>query len=188
MKISYVTSFTGQMLRKILSSVKLTQKDITYEVFSNNSNVLEELQPAYINKSIEDIFENLSGDVIILGGYMRIVPEKYVTKYKGRMINYHPSYLPDLPGKDPQVRALKEYKTNSKLYTGGTVHFVDEGVDTGQIIAQERYFFKGDETEDIIFNRLDDLGAELLTQVINHWPYSLLTEVPDNWPQMTTNK
>ena len=72
-------------------------------------------------------------DLVCLAGYMRIVGKDFVGAYEGRMMNIHPSLLPAFPGLDAQAQAL-EYGV--KL-SGCTVHFVDEGVDTGPIILQE---------------------------------------------------
>ncbi len=71
--------------------------------------------------------------LVCLAGYMRIVGKDFVGAYEGRMMNIHPSLLPAFPGLDAQAQAL-EYGV--KL-SGCTVHFVDEGVDTGPIILQE---------------------------------------------------
>lgn len=83
-------------------------------------------------KEVEKIIDSLNPDFICLAGYMRILSENFVKKYKWKIINIHPALLPSFPGVEAQRQAF-EYGV--KL-TGCTVHFVDEGVDSGPIILQ----------------------------------------------------
>lgn len=69
---------------------------------------------------------------IVLAGYMRLVSETLLTAYASKIVNIHPSLLPSFPGKDAIGQAL----AHGVKVTGVTVHFVDEGMDTGPIIAQ----------------------------------------------------
>ncbi len=71
-------------------------------------------------------------DLVVLAGYMKILPPSIVRAFSGRMVNIHPSLLPRYPGLHAIRRALEAGETR----TGVTVHWVDEGVDTGPIIAQ----------------------------------------------------
>jgi phosphoribosylaminoimidazolecarboxamide formyltransferase/IMP cyclohydrolase len=72
-------------------------------------------------------------DLLVLAGYMKIIPKEIVQKYRNKIINIHPSLLPAFPG----AHGIEEaFKAGMKV-TGVTVHFVDEEVDTGPIIAQE---------------------------------------------------
>lgn len=76
--------------------------------------------------------DQLTPDLVALAGFMMIVPKEVTESFYGRMINIHPSLLPDLPGLDTHSRALSE----NRLRHGCTVHFIDSEVDTGPIIAQ----------------------------------------------------
>jgi phosphoribosylglycinamide formyltransferase 1 len=73
-----------------------------------------------------------SVDLVCLAGFMRIVKGALMTRYRGRMLNIHPALLPSFKGLDAQAQAL----AYGVRFSGCTVHFVDEGVDTGPIIVQ----------------------------------------------------
>src|SRR5699024_12376893 len=77
--------------------------------------------------------ERLKVEWIVLAGYMRIVGETLLEAYKNRIVNVHPSLLPSFPRKDAVGQAIDA----GVKVSGVTIHFVDEGVDTGPIIAQE---------------------------------------------------
>ncbi|MEJ5165792.1 MAG: phosphoribosylglycinamide formyltransferase [Thermoanaerobaculia bacterium] len=83
-------------------------------------------------EEVEKIIDSLSPDFIVLAGYMRILSEEFVRKYKWKIVNIHPALLPSFPGVEAQRQAL-EYGVK---FSGCTVHFVDEGVDSGPIILQ----------------------------------------------------
>ncbi len=96
-------------------------------------------------QSREEYDEYLSGkmnsmniDLICLAGYMRILTEKFLDKFKGKIMNIHPALLPSFGG--PGMYGLNVHKAvieSGVKITGCTVHFVDKGVDTGPIIIQK---------------------------------------------------
>ncbi|MBM4764555.1 phosphoribosylglycinamide formyltransferase [Bacillus sp. B15-48] len=86
---------------------------------------------AYETK-IVDLLEELQIDFIVLAGYMRLVGPTLLNRYEGRIVNIHPSILPAFPGKDAIGQALAA----GVKKTGVTVHYVDAGMDTGEVIAQ----------------------------------------------------
>lgn len=84
-------------------------------------------------------------ELICLAGYMRIVGEELLNAYKGRIINIHPSLLPAFAGVKPIERAM-EYGV--KVY-GATIHYVDETLDGGKIIAQRAIDYEGNDIEEL---------------------------------------
>ena len=88
--------------------------------------------------------------LICLAGFMRILSPKFIKKFKNRILNIHPSILPAFPGLDAQKQAIESDVSHS----GCTVHFVDEGVDTGPIIVQKTVKIKNGDTEETLSKRI----------------------------------
>ena len=84
-----------------------------------------------------------SNGLVCLAGFMRIISPYFIKEYKNRILNIHPALLPAFPGLDAQKQAIE---FGSK-FSGCTVHFVDEGVDTGPIIIQEIVKINNNDTE-----------------------------------------
>jgi phosphoribosylglycinamide formyltransferase 1 len=82
--------------------------------------------------AIGEWIESLQADLVVLAGYMQLLSESFVERFRGRVVNIHPALLPAFPGLDAIGQALAAGVET----TGVTVHFVDEGVDTGPVIAQ----------------------------------------------------
>lgn len=89
-------------------------------------------------------------ELVCLAGYMQIVGAILLGHYRSRIINIHPSLLPSFPGLNAQRQALD----HGVLITGCTVHFVDEGCDTGPIIIQSAVPVKEKDTEDALSERI----------------------------------
>ena len=88
--------------------------------------------------------------LICLAGFMRILSPEFIKKYKNHILNIHPSILPAFPGLDAQKRAID----SGVRYSGCTVHFVDEGVDTGPIIVQETVKIQNNDTEETLSKKI----------------------------------
>ncbi|AKF93299.1 phosphoribosylglycinamide formyltransferase [Brevibacillus laterosporus] len=101
-------------------------------------------------------------DFIVLAGYMRLIGNVLLTSYQGRMINLHPSLLPAFPGKD----AIKKAWEYGVKVMGATVHFVDEGMDTGPIIDQEVIFVHKEDTEESLQQKIHEVEHRLLIRVL----------------------
>lgn len=82
--------------------------------------------------AMADWVQARGADLVVLAGYMQLLSEPFVTRFRGRIVNVHPALLPAFPGLDAIGQALDA----GVAETGVTVHFVDEGVDTGPVIVQ----------------------------------------------------
>ena len=88
--------------------------------------------------------------LVCLAGFMRIISPYFIKKYKNRILNIHPALLPSFPGLDAQKQAIDF----GAKYSGCTVHFVDEGVDTGPIILQEIVEVSSKDTEKTLSKKI----------------------------------
>ena len=88
--------------------------------------------------------------LVCLAGFMRIMSPEFIRHFKGRVMNIHPAILPSFPGLHSQKQAI-EYGVK---YSGCTVHFADEGVDTGPIILQAIVKVKDDDTEETLAKKI----------------------------------
>lgn len=101
-------------------------------------------------------------DFILLAGYMRILGPVILSTFKNRIVNIHPSLLPHYPGVDSYQRAFTDKVTES----GITIHVVDEGVDTGPVIFQERFQRLESDTLSDFIQRGKDLEWKLYPKVL----------------------
>jgi phosphoribosylglycinamide formyltransferase-1 len=85
--------------------------------------------------ALGDWLESRDVDLVVLAGYMELLSPEFVRRFAGRLVNVHPSLLPAFPG----LRAIEQAIDHGVRVMGVTVHFVDEGVDTGPIIAQQAF-------------------------------------------------
>ncbi len=107
----------------------------------------------YDKKLVSTLEENgvtPSNGLVCLAGFMRIMSPEFIRKYRGRILNIHPAILPSFPGLHSQRQAL-EYGVK---YSGCTVHFVDEGVDTGPILLQAVVKVHENDTEETLSKRI----------------------------------
>ena len=93
---------------------------------------------------------NPENGLVCLAGYMRLLSPEFVRKYKMRIMNIHPSLLPSFPGLNSQKKAL-DYGVK---VTGCTVHFVDEGLDSGPVIAQKHVIVLDNDTFETLSERI----------------------------------
>jgi phosphoribosylglycinamide formyltransferase-1 len=105
------------------------EKGLEYRVFQWNRTTTTRAE--YFQGIIEYL-DPLSIDLVVLAGFMLVLSENIIRAYRNRIINIHPALLPSFPGVEAQRQAF-DYGVK---YTGCTVHFLDEGVDTGPIVGQ----------------------------------------------------
>lgn len=87
------------------------------------------------DRDLGDWLEEQRVDLVVLAGFMELLGVEFVGRFRGRMINVHPALLPAFPG----VRAIEQALDHGVRVSGVTVHFVDEGIDSGPIILQEAF-------------------------------------------------
>ena len=104
-------------------------------------------------------------ELVILAGFMRILGGGFVNKWHNKIINIHPALLPSFPGLDGQGQAL-EYGVK---FAGCTVHFVDEGTDSGPIILQKVVPVLDDDTHDTLAARILEQEHIALPEALKLW-------------------
>jgi phosphoribosylglycinamide formyltransferase-1 len=108
-------------------------------------------------------------DLLVLAGFMKVLPANFVSALKGKLINIHPSLLPEFKGAHAVRDALRAGATK----TGVTIHYVDEGVDTGEIIVQSEVAIEPNDTEAILHERIKKVEHELLASTIEQIAHKL---------------
>ena len=101
-------------------------------------------------------------DLVVLAGFMKILPASFVTALRGKLINTHPSLLPQFPG----AHAVRDALTAGVTKTGVTIHKVDEGVDTGETIIQQEILVEPGDTEQTLHERIKVVERELLVSTV----------------------
>ena len=175
LKIVVLVSGGGTNLQAIMDAVEaktITNTEII-GVISNNKNAyaLERAKkhgiPAMcispkdyesreaFNDAFLDELQQLNPDLIVLAGFLVVIPEKVIRQYEHRMINIHPSLIPAFCGKG--YYGLKVHEAALKRgvkVVGATVHFVDEGTDTGPIILQKAVEVEQGDTPEVLQRRV----------------------------------
>ena len=102
-------------------------------------------------------------EIVVLAGFMRILSKPFITKYKNRIINIHPSLLPLFHGANAHRDVIKSGAKES----GCTVHFVDEGVDTGPIIMQETVIVDKNDNEETLAAKILPLEHQIFPKALH---------------------
>lgn len=101
-------------------------------------------------------------DLVVSAGFMKIVGKEFLAGFGGRTVNTHPALLPSFPG----AHAVRDALAYGVGVTGCTVHFVDDGVDTGPVIAQGVVEVRPDDTEDALHERIKEVERRLLVETV----------------------
>lgn len=117
----------------------------------------DEAECAYINA-----LQKADVDLIVLAGFMRILKGEFLRAFANRVVNIHPALLPSFPGLDAWKQAL-DYGVK---FTGVTVHFVDQGIDTGPIIAQQTVPILPDDTAETLHARIQEAERKVYPAAI----------------------
>ena len=102
-------------------------------------------------------------EIIVLAGFMRILSKPFITRYKNRIINIHPSLLPLYPG----AHAHRDVIQSGAKESGCTVHFVDEGIDTGPIIMQKAISIDKDDNEETLAAKILPLEHQIFPKALH---------------------
>ena len=117
-----------------------------------------------------DVLRSHQVDFVCLAGYMRVLSAYFLEEFRDRILNIHPSLLPAFPGLNAQLQAIE----HGVKFTGCTVHFVDETLDGGPIIAQRAVPVHEDDTE-------ESLSARILEQEHQLYPEAVAFVVSANY-------
>lgn len=131
-----------QELKNVQCKLLLVDKENAYAIQRANNHHISWIymnpkafdnKEAYETEILEKLREH-NIDLIVLAGYMRFIGKVLLKHFPYRIINLHPAYLPQFPG----AHSIQDAYEAKVSYTGVSVHYVDEGVDTGEIIRQEK--------------------------------------------------
>lgn len=119
------------------------------------------------NEEILRIFKKYEIDYIVLAGYLSIVTEEIINEYPHKIINIHPSLIPSFCGMGFYGHKVHEavYKSGVKI-TGATVHFVNAGVDTGEIILQQTVAIENDDNPEMIAKKVLEIEHKILPKAL----------------------
>lgn len=182
-KIAILGSTKGTSMQPVIEAIKNKTLNASIELVISNKKdayILERAEKNGVtnkfisntNKSREEFDDEISQllheykvDFILLIGYMRILSSDFVDKWAYKILNVHPSLLPKFSGgMDLDVhRAVLEAKETE---TGCTVHYVDKGVDTGEIILQKKCSVEPNETVETLKVKVQKLEGEALVEAI----------------------
>ncbi|MCQ9130194.1 MULTISPECIES: phosphoribosylglycinamide formyltransferase [Streptomyces] len=101
-------------------------------------------------------------DLVVSAGFMKVVGKEFLARYGGRFVNTHPALLPSFPG----AHGVRDALAYGVKVTGCTVHFVDDGVDTGPIIAQGVVEVRDEDDESALHERIKEVERRLLVEVV----------------------
>ena len=178
-KTAVFISGTGSNLKSLIKFSKKKKSPISIDLIISNNPKAKGLKLGKINKIKRKVYnfkkrykiENrILSDLkehkvkmICLAGFMKILSRNFITKFKGKILNIHPSLLPKYKGLNTHQRALD----NNEKYSGCTVHFVNSKLDSGKIILQKKVKISKNDTK-------NSLARKVLIQEHKLYPRSIL--------------
>ena len=155
-----------------LAIKKAIKHEIPYVIINHRDcNSRLEHDKLVINK-----LEELSVELVVMAGWMRIVGEELINKFKNRIINIHPSLLPSFKGID----AIQQAIDKKVKITGCTVHYVQKEVDSGSIIIQAAVPIEEQDSKDSLKKRIQDMEHIILPLAISKVAKKIRTSLKDN--------
>ena len=162
-KLSYISAFTDNAKAKGIEICKKFNLDICVG------------RKDTLNEDLNKFLDDNNPDLIILSGYMKIVPELIVNKYLGKIINIHPSLLPKYPGLNTYEKVIR----NNDQEHGATVHFVTKDLDEGPIILQGAFDVRKGLSKKELVKLTHDTEYEIFPIVVQ-WFANDLIKLRDN--------
>ena len=178
-KAAVFISGTGSNLKSLIKFSKKKKSPISIDLIISNNPKAKGLKLGKINKIKRKVYnfkkkyktENrILSDlkehkvkIICLAGFMEILSRNFITKFKGKILNIHPSLLPKYKGLNTHQRALD----NNEKYSGCTVHFVNSKLDSGKIVLQKKVKISKNDTK-------NSLARKVLIQEHKLYPRSIL--------------
>ncbi|MBM7688210.1 phosphoribosylglycinamide formyltransferase [Enterococcus ureilyticus] len=135
-------------------------RELLIPVISFSPNDFE--SKALYEAEILHLLEEEQIDLVVLAGYMRIIGPTLLETFSNRLINIHPSLLPRFPG----LHGIKDAFCSNVSETGVTIHYVDDGVDTGPILAQEKILIEPTDTLDSLERKIHNVEHRLYPSVL----------------------
>tara|TARA_B100000676_G_scaffold300868_1_gene347169 strand:+ start:3229 stop:4197 length:969 start_codon:yes stop_codon:yes gene_type:complete len=168
-------SFNGRGKKLLESPVKQLSKSLNLPIFEPKS---------LRNDAIIEQIIQLSPDLIIVAAYGLIIPKEILDIPRYGVINIHPSLLPKYRGPSPVASAL----LNGESITGVSIMMLDEGMDTGPILAAEKFSIRAEHNTQTLTEELFQIGAKLLVSTIPPWVSGEITPIKQNTENATTTK
>ena len=178
-KAAVFISGTGSNLKSLIKFSKKKNSPISIDLIISNNPKAKGLKLGKVNKIKKKVFnfkkkhkiENQILSVlkhhkikmICLAGFMKILSRNFIAKFKGKILNIHPSLLPKYKGLNTHQRVLN----NNEKYSGCTVHFVNSKLDSGKIILQKKVKISKNETK-------DSLAKKVIIQEHKLYPKAIL--------------
>ena len=178
-KAAVFISGTGSNLKSLIKFSKKKKSPISIDLIVSNNPKAKGLKLGKINKIKRKVYNfkrkykienHILSDLnehkvkmICLAGFMEILSRNFITKFKGKILNIHPSLLPKYKGLNTHQRALD----NNEKYSGCTVHFVNSKLDSGKIILQKKVKISKNDTK-------NSLARKVLIQEHKLYPRSIL--------------
>ena len=173
LKVVVLVSGTGSLLQNIIDN-----QDGSYTVIkvvadveckgierAQNAGIATEVVPLGADRAQwnKDLVAAVGQpDMVVSAGFMKILGADFLATFEGRTINTHPALLPSFPG----AHGVRDALAYGVKVTGSTVHFVDAGVDTGRIIAQQPIMIEADDDEASLHERIKSVERELIVRVL----------------------
>ena len=180
-KLAVLVSGNGSNLQSIIDSINIGEINANISLVISNIETAfaltrakqENLNSAFLNhknfssresfdQALSELLIKHEVDLIVLAGFMRILSNSFIEKFNKKIINIHPSLLPKYPG----LKTHEKVMNNNDKYHGVTIHLVDEGLDSGPIIAQARFVATKYKDIDGLITKVHSIEHKLYPMII----------------------